>query len=55
MSDDDPVARNRATPRRRVAGRCDLGDTVTRRLRLLTAAMLFAATAVLAAALTFAR
>jgi len=47
VNDDDPVARNRATPRRRVPGRPGLGDDVTRRLLLLTLLVLCAATVVL--------
>ncbi len=51
MSEDDPVARNRATPRRRTPGRRELGADVTRRVWLVTAAALLCATAVLVAVL----
>jgi hypothetical protein len=48
---DDPVARNRATPRRGSRGRAELGQGVTRGLWTLTAAVLVAATLVLAVVL----
>lgn len=51
----DPVARNRATPRRGTAGRTELGLGVTRGVRTLTVAVLAAATLVLAAVLIFSR
>ena len=42
--DDNPVARNRATPSRGAPGRPGVGDDVTRRLLLITAAVVVAAT-----------
>jgi len=44
---DDPVVRNRATPRRGNHGRPELGQGVTRGLWALTGAVLAAATLVL--------
>jgi hypothetical protein len=52
---DDPVARNRAAPRRHVPGRPELGADTTRRLRLLTLTILLTATAVLVTVLMVAR
>jgi len=52
---DDPVARNRATPRRGNHGRTELGQGVTRGLWTLTAAVLAAATLVLIAVLILGR
>jgi hypothetical protein len=53
--DNDPVARNRATPRRVVPGRPGLGEVVTRRTGRLVAASLWIATAVLVAAVILGR
>ena len=50
---DDPVARNRATPRRRVPGRTPTGWAMTRRLIGLTAAVVAVATLALVVALAF--
>jgi hypothetical protein len=44
----DPVARNRATPRRRTPGRLPVGAEVTRRLGLLVATLMVGATLLLA-------
>lgn len=50
---DDPVARNRATPRRRVPGRAPTGWTVTERVLRMTAAVVAVATLTLVIALLF--
>jgi len=55
MNDDDPVLRNRATPRRTVPGRAPLGGAVTARVALVTAVVVLLATAVLVVALLAAR
>lgn len=47
--DDDPVARNRATPARTTPGRTPVGADVTNRLRRITGAALLVATLVLVA------
>lgn len=51
MSGDDPVARNRSTPRRTVPGRAPLGAAVTLRVALATGAVILLATVVLLAVL----
>lgn len=52
---DDPVARNRATPRRQVPGRRPVGVDVTNQLRRITGAVLLVATLVLLAVLVIER
>ncbi|QBI21797.1 hypothetical protein ER308_21050 [Egibacter rhizosphaerae] len=51
----DPVARNRALPRRHVPGRAPTGWTHTRRLFYTTTAVLVVATLTLVIALTLGR
>lgn len=52
---DDPVTRNRATPRRHSPGRPELGAEVTCRLRLLTLTVILLATVVLVSVLLLGR
>lgn len=53
--EDDPVARNRATPARTSPGRTPVGADVTNRLRRVTGAVLLIATLVLVAAIVMQR
>lgn len=53
--EEDPVARNRATPARATPGRTPVGADVTNRLRRITGAVLLIATLVLVAAIVLPR
>jgi hypothetical protein len=55
VSDDDPVQRNRATPRRHVPGRAPTGAGVTRILGLATVAVVVIVTVLLVAVVALGR